>query len=66
MRNIEKLRKRVATRHLADAQKLLRAALKADLFDPDDHSDPSHSERWEELLDITERLEDLMGVERGE
>lgn len=52
--------------HLTKARDHLRAALDADRTDPDEMIDAAALDYWTELLDITERLEDLIGVERSD
>ncbi len=52
--------------HLTKARDHLRAALNADRTEPDDPGGKAKLDYWTELLDITERLEDLMGTHRGE
>lgn len=48
------------------ARQHLRAELRADLTDPDEPGSRTQLDRWAELLDITERLENLMGVPHEE
>ncbi len=52
--------------NLAIARKHLRAELQADQKDLDDPGNRARLERFEELLDITERFEKLMGVPHEE
>lgn len=54
------------TNRLTQARDLLRAELEADRTDPDEPGRKAKLDRWAELLGITERLEDLMGVEHPE
>lgn len=52
--------------NLAIARQHLRAELRADRTDPDAPGSTPALERWAELLDITERLENLMGMPHEE
>ncbi len=52
--------------HLTKARDHLRAALDADRTNPDEPGGKVALDYWTELLDITERLEDLMGVIRAD
>lgn len=47
---------------LTQARDLLRATLDADRTDPDEPGTAVALELWTELLDITERLERLVGI----
>ncbi len=51
---------------LTQARDLLRAVLESDRTDPDEPGSKPALDLWTELLDITERLEDLIGVEHPE
>jgi hypothetical protein len=46
------------------AQQLLRQALIVLSTDPDEHDDAAENGIWEDLLDVTERLEAHAGLEQ--